>query len=54
LDATELHNLAGKYKGQYGTPFDLEDLKKDHGLLVTGDWEQLYIDEETKNYMKLL
>ena len=33
---------------------NLEDLKKDHGLLVTGDWEQLYIDEETKNYMKLL
>ena len=33
---------------------NLEDLKKDHGLLVTGSWEQLYIDEDTKNYMKHL
>ena len=33
---------------------NLEDLKKDHGLLVTGDWEQLHIDEDTKNYMKRL
>lgn len=27
LDATKLHNLAGKYIANYGTPFDLEDLK---------------------------
>ncbi|PKR81306.1 secretion protein [Brumimicrobium salinarum] len=27
LDPAYLHNLAGKYKGNYGTPFDLEDLK---------------------------
>lgn len=26
LQAEKLHNLAGKYKGSYGTPFDLEDL----------------------------
>lgn len=26
-DATKFHNLAGKYRGQYGTPFDLEDIK---------------------------
>lgn len=26
LDATKLNNLAGKYKGGYGTPFDLEEL----------------------------
>ncbi len=26
LDATMIHNLAGKYKSKYGTPFDLEDL----------------------------
>jgi len=26
LDPTDLHNLAGKYRAQYGTPFDLEDL----------------------------
>lgn len=27
MDATKLYNLAGKYKGRYGTPFDLEELK---------------------------
>jgi hypothetical protein len=27
MDATKLNNLAGKYKGGYGTPFDLEELK---------------------------
>lgn len=27
LEATNIHNLAGKYKQGYGTPFDLEDLK---------------------------
>ena len=26
-DATKLHNLAGKYRGGYGTPFDLNDLE---------------------------
>ena len=26
LDATNLNNLAGKYKAGYGTPFDLEDI----------------------------
>jgi hypothetical protein len=26
LDATKIHNLAGKYRQGYGTPFDLEDL----------------------------
>ena len=26
-DATKIHNLAGKYKAFYGTPFDLDDLK---------------------------
>lgn len=27
LNATLLNNLAGKYRGQYGVPFDLEELK---------------------------
>jgi len=27
LDATHIHNLAGKYRVFYGTPFDLDDLK---------------------------
>lgn len=26
-DATKINNFAGKYRGLYGTPFDLEDLK---------------------------
>ena len=25
-DATEIHNLAGKYRGYYGTPFELDDV----------------------------
>ncbi|MDO8999194.1 MAG: T9SS type A sorting domain-containing protein [Bacteroidota bacterium] len=25
-DATKIHNLAGKYRGSYGTPFDLQEL----------------------------
>jgi len=32
LDASEINNLAGKYKGQYGTPFDLQELKNTPGL----------------------
>lgn len=34
LDATKLNNLAGKYRGGYGTPFDLEELKDSVGLDV--------------------
>ena len=26
VDTTDIHNLAGKYKGGYGTPFDLADI----------------------------
>lgn len=33
-DATNLYNLAGKYRGQYGTPFDLEELAGTSGLDV--------------------
>lgn len=29
IDATKVHNLAGKYRGLYGVPFDLEDVKDD-------------------------
>ncbi|PPR41444.1 MAG: ATP-dependent DNA helicase Rep [Alphaproteobacteria bacterium MarineAlpha6_Bin2] len=32
----------------------LNDLKKDHGLLASGSWEQFKIDEDTKNYIKTL
>ena len=33
-DATEIHNLAGKYHVQYGTPFDLNELAGTQGLDV--------------------
>lgn len=32
MNARKIHNLAGKYVGQYGTPFDLEDLAGTTGL----------------------
>ena len=32
LEAAKLHNLAGKYRAAYGTPFDLEELKNTAGL----------------------
>lgn len=32
VDATKIHNLAGKYRYGYGTPFDLEDLKDSVGI----------------------
>lgn len=31
-DATKINNLAGKYRGGYGTPFDLEELAGNTGL----------------------
>jgi len=33
---------------------DIDDLMMDHGLLVTGSWEQLRIDDESKSYIKAL
>jgi len=32
MDASRLHNLAGKYKAGFGTPFDLEELSGTPGL----------------------
>jgi hypothetical protein len=32
IDATRIHNFAGKYRHGYGTPFDLEDLKDSSGI----------------------
>lgn len=34
MDASLINNLAGKYVSQYGTPFDLEELKDKPGLNV--------------------
>lgn len=31
-DATKINNLAGKYIGMYGTPFDLDELKDSSGI----------------------
>lgn len=35
VDATLLHNLAGKYRSLYGTPFDLDEVDSIPGLDVT-------------------
>lgn len=32
MDATKIHNFAGKYRHGYGTPFDLEDIKDSVGI----------------------
>ncbi|MDF1675078.1 MAG: T9SS type A sorting domain-containing protein [Vicingaceae bacterium] len=34
MDATYIHNLAGKYRAQYGTPFNLDDVDGTPGLDV--------------------
>jgi len=34
LDAIQIHNLAGKYRVEYGTPFDLEELNNISGLNI--------------------
>ena len=34
IDARKINNLAGKYRGTFGTPFDLEELKNEQGLDV--------------------
>ncbi|MBN4049634.1 T9SS type A sorting domain-containing protein [Bacteroidales bacterium AH-315-N07] len=34
INATNLYNLAGKYRGAYGTPFDLEELSETPGLNI--------------------
>ena len=34
IDATNINNLGGKYRGMFGTPFDLEELKEIPGLDV--------------------
>lgn len=34
-DASKLNNLAGKYRGGYGTPFDLQELSGVQGLDIT-------------------
>ena len=42
-DPTKIHNLAGKYKAEYGTPFDLNDLPGD-----------LLLDKQSVKYIKII
>lgn len=35
MDATNIHNLAGKYRANYGTPFDLDELSGIAGLDIS-------------------
>lgn len=43
LDASKLYNLAGKYRSQFGTPFDLEELV-----------DSVNIDINNINYIKII
>ena len=43
-DARFVHNLAGKYKVQYGTPFDLEELKDISGLDINNITHMRLVD----------
>ncbi len=60
IDATQINNLAGKYKALYGTPFDLEELQGIAGLDlnnithvkiidVVGTIEDLYATKDINN-----
>jgi hypothetical protein len=62
MDATKLYNLAGKYKANYGTPFDLEELKDSIGLNlksithvkiidVVGSVNPLFGTRDSKNHL---
>jgi len=65
-DAQDLYKFLNYKKGhvEYGFSggkslntvenVDLDTLRLEHGLRVAGDWEQLHIPEESKNYMKAL
>lgn len=33
-DVTNIHNLAGKYRAQYGTPFDLTEIENEYGIQI--------------------
>ena len=43
LEASKIYNLAGKYRGKYSTPFDLEELK-----------DSLKINVDSINYIKII
>jgi hypothetical protein len=33
IDATEVNNLAGKYRAQYGTPFDIQEIEEAYSIV---------------------
>lgn len=60
-DATKIYNLAGKYKAQYGTPFDLNELAGTPGLDinnishvkvidVVGNISEPYATDDSQNH----
>ena len=65
-DVQDLYEYLNYHKGhvKYGysggrsleliTTIDLDMLRKEHGFLLKGSWEQLHIPDESKNYIKSL
>ncbi|MGH1334829.1 MAG: T9SS type A sorting domain-containing protein [Aureispira sp.] len=62
VNPRELYNLAGKYKGNYGTPFDLEELRGDSAILninavthvrlidAVGSLQEAYASRDSRGY----
>ena len=53
-DGTVAHGFSSGDSLEKVEYVSLNELKKDHGLLASGNWEQFKIDEDTQNYMKTL
>ena len=65
-DVQDLYEYLNYHKGhvKYGysggkslesiTTIDVDMLRKEHGFLLTGGWEQLHMPDESKNYVKSL
>jgi len=43
VDATQIHNLAGKYRVLYGTPFDISDIE-----------DNVYLNKQNIKYVKII
>ncbi|NSW46024.1 MAG: T9SS type A sorting domain-containing protein [Bacteroidales bacterium] len=43
VDATQIHNLAGKYRVLYGTPFDISDIE-----------DNIYLNKQNIKYVKII
>ena len=53
-DGTVAHGFSSGDSLEEVEYVSLNELKKDHGLLASGSWEQFKIDEDTKYYMQTL